>query len=506
MVVNLVEVRLSEKTYTPSNNVKKFNNDKLIVDLLEKYGIISTIVIYNKKLFNNILKGRDNMQLSKFFKAIRLEEDVYAIFNTLLMDVVFVDKEEYEEILKLHFKSDFLISSGVYVQNESADKAALDIMQTAYKQLNKKVEILYLIVSTGCNLACKYCFEENSEFNNHKETNMSINVALKAVERYLVYLENTDIDKPQIIFYGGEPFVNWDTIKSVVQYVKSRNSKIKFNIVTNATLIDYEQATFIAENDIELGISLDGPKDINDFNRIYRNNENSVYDKVLENIGILKSANVKYGLSITISQTLIDNKKEVLQWLKSLNTQSIFYNLYHYGEKNDEWEKFYNDMSEYLIESYEYCSKIGIADGRFNRKVESLLDKKFKFSDCAAIGANQLTIKPNGDVIICHGYVKTDKYIIGNILKKDINELLEHKSVLDWQNDAPINKEECLDCDALFVCGGGCSMQSESLFGSINDVDKAFCIHSKKSLFWLLKKLYIVSKNNNLLKGEKKLC
>ncbi len=443
------------------------------------------------------------MQLSKFFKAIRLEENVYAIFNTLLMDVVFVDKKEYEEILKLNFKLYSLLSSGVYVQNEIADKDALDIMQTAYKQLNKKVEILYLIVSTGCNLGCKYCFEENSKFNNHKEINMSNNVALKAVEKYLEYLENPDIDNPQIIFYGGEPFVNWDTIKSVVQYVKSRNSKIKFNIVTNATLIDHEQASFIAENDIELGVSLDGPKQINDFNRIYRNTENSVYDSVFKSIELLKSVGVKYGISITISQTLIDNKKQVLDWLKTLNVQSIFYNLYHYGEETDEWEKFYNDMSDYLIESYEYCSKIGIADGRLNRKVESLLDNKIKFSDCAAIGANQLTIKPNGDVVICHGYVKTDKYILGNILDKDINELLEHESVVDWQNKAPIVKEECLDCDALFICGGGCSMQSESLFGSINNVDKAFCIHSKKSLVWLLKKLYMVSKNNNLLKGEK---
>lgn len=39
-----------------------------------------------------------------------------------------------------------------------------------------------------------------------------------------------------------------------------------------------------------------------------------------------------------------------------------------------------------------------------------------------------------------------------------------------------------------FICGGGCPVQAETLFGSKNEIDYCSCIHSKESLLWLLKK------------------
>ena len=62
-----------------------------------------------------------------------------------------------------------------------------------------------------------------------------------------------------------------------------------------------------------------------------------------------------------------------------------------------------------LIESYELLNPLDIRDGRLARKIDSFTDNNFKFADCATVGANQLTVKPNGDVTVCHGYCKTDK-------------------------------------------------------------------------------------------------
>lgn len=443
------------------------------------------------------------MQLSKFFHAIPINNEIYAIYNSLLMDIIFVSKEEYTDIVLLRAVDiDTLKEYGIYVEDESRDEDALLIMQKEYEKLNRKIEIMYFIVSTGCNLKCKYCFEEESKHNNHSEINMSYDIAMTAAKKYVEYLERHDIEKPQVIFYGGEPLVNWDIVKSVINYISSCNSKVKFNIVTNGTLIDDEKAKYISEHDVEVGISLDGPKCINDYNRIFRVGNNSVYDTVMKRIDILKNHKCKYGLSITISQALIDSKDKVLEWLKTSGLQSIFYNLYHYGEVSDTWEDFYNEMSNYLIESYNNLSTIGIADGRLNRKIDSLLDNKIKFSDCAAVGVNQLTIKPNGDVIVCHGYVKTDKYVLGNIKDKSIEELAYSEGTNIWKNMAPIYNEECLKCDSLYICGGGCSMQSEALFGGVQNIDRAFCIHSKKSLYWLLERLYEASIEQINKKGE----
>ena len=181
---------------------------------------------------------------------------------------------------------------------------------------------------------------------------------------------------------------------------------------------------------------------------------------------------------------------EVLDWLSELGVNSIFYNLYHYSDYNEDWEKYYIEASKFLLKSFERLSKSGIHDGRLNRKIESIIDSEFKFADCAAIGGNQLTIKPNGDVCVCHAYFKTDEYVIGNISKNTIDELRSTKEFEFWKNRASLKNEECLKCEALFSCGGGCAMQSEALFGSRDKIDKPFCIHTKESLKWLLQKYY----------------
>lgn len=434
------------------------------------------------------------MRLSKFFHSVQIADNVYAIFNSLLMDILFVSGEELKEIHDFSFRDcNILREYGIYVESPESDIEALNIVRRQYLELNRQVNVMYFIVSTGCNLRCKYCFEENSVHNNHCEQNMSLEVALTAARKYVHYIKNNKISNPQIIFYGGEPLVNWNVIKSVIEYLKKEIDDITFSIVTNGTLINDDIASFLHDNKIDVGISIDGPLHINDKNRIFRNSTESVYLSVIDKIQILKKHSVNFGLSITVSEAIIEHQDEVIKWIKENDVQNIFYNLLHYGKKEEGWESFYEKLSQYLIKSHEDLVESSVFDGRISRKIDSLLDKRFKFADCAAIGANQLTIKPNGDVTICHGFVKTDKYLLGNIMHDEIAELIEHPSSKTWVEMSPILREECLTCEAIYVCGAGCSMQAEALFDSLSATDKPFCIHTKKTLLWLLMKLYKAS-------------
>lgn len=445
------------------------------------------------------------LNLSKFFKSIQIEENVYAVFNSLLMKVLYVDTIELNDIINLkHNNTTLLKEYGIYTTDSFKDDTALKLIKQVQKDESKKVCVLYFILSTGCNLKCKYCFVENNEFNNHCEINMSKDIAIEAANKYIEYLKCNDIYEPQVIFYGGEPFVNYPVMKDVVSCFKNSGLKINLSLVTNGTLLDDEKIKFLKENNFHIGISIDGPKNINDENRIYRETNNSVYDTVIETIDKVEKAEIPYCLSITISKTLVENKDVYFDWIKTLTTKEIFYNLYHYGygEDSSDWENFYEDMCQFIIESYEILTPLGIKDGRLERKIDSFLNSNFKFADCATIGANQLTIKPNGDVAICHGYCKTDKNTLGNIKDYSIFDLINNNKSDVWMNLSPICRKECIDCEALYICGGGCAVQAENLFGGIEQIDKCYCIHSKDSLKWLLKKLYISSLNEK----EENLC
>ena len=284
------------------------------------------------------------MILSRFFHKVELDNNIYAIFNSLMMDILYVDDKKLNEILDFNVKKEEkekLLNVGIYVRYAQQDEDALNIVKERYNKVSGKVHIMYFVLTSACNLACKYCFIENCTFNNKVEMNMKKETALNAIRKYTEYLKREEIEDASVIFYGGEPIVNWDVIVEVIEYAKAIKSSIKFSMVTNATLLSEEKIKYLAENKVEVGISMDGPKSLNDQNRIYRSSSKSVYDEVIKKFPKLKINNCKFGLSITISKDFLKQQDEVLEWLKELNVRSDFYNLYHYTHYEIGWKENY---------------------------------------------------------------------------------------------------------------------------------------------------------------------
>lgn len=435
------------------------------------------------------------MKISSFFHKVKLNSDTYAIYNSLVMDVIYLDNKKYNDVLNFNVSKDeekLLKKAGIYIKDSSIDKSAIEVVKNRYDKVTGKINIMYFIMSSACNLGCKYCFIENCQFNNKQELNMNEKTALTAIFKYTNYLKENKI-RGSVIFYGGEPLVNFETIKLILKEAKKLDSPIDFSMVTNATLLDEEKIKFLSKYNVEIGISIDGPKSLNDKNRIYKVGNKSVYDEIIKKFPLLKVNNTKFGLSITVSNDFLDNQDEVLKWLKKLGVKSIFYNLYHYTSYDNNWEDYYKKASKFLIRSYKELTKNDVYDGRVLRKIDSFYNNEFKFSDCGAIGANQLAIKPNGDICICHGYLKTDKYVIGNINNNSLEEIMKSDEIDFWKKRCTLNNKKCLKCKALFVCGGGCAIQAEALFGSRKKLDKPFCIHTKKTLDYILKEGYKVN-------------
>jgi len=100
---------------------------------------------------------------------------------------------------------------------------------------------------------------------------MSPEVAVAAVD-FLLH-ESRESETISLIFTGGEPLLNFKTIKSAVEYAQveaeRKRKKAKFLIATNGTLFNNEIISFIKENQIEVQISLDGDKETHDRMRIF---------------------------------------------------------------------------------------------------------------------------------------------------------------------------------------------------------------------------------------------
>lgn len=136
------------------------------------------------------------------------------------------------------------------------------------RYLHSSVESITLQVTQQCNLKCNYCPYSGSYYNReHSNRHMSFETAKQAIDFYIAH--SFDIPVAHIGFYGGEPLIEYDLIRKIVEYCREKcfGKKIMYFMTTNATLLTEEVIDFLMENEFNLSISLDGPRNYHDRNR-----------------------------------------------------------------------------------------------------------------------------------------------------------------------------------------------------------------------------------------------
>lgn len=150
--------------------------------------------------------------------------------------------------------------------------------------LEGSVQSLTLQVTQQCNLKCEYCPYSGGFYNRqHNNRKMSFEIAKKAIDFY--FLHSFDIPDAQIGFYGGEPLIEFEMIRRIVEYCNNEyyGKKIRYFVTTNATLLTEEKIDFLMKNNFVLTISLDGPRQYHNKNR-HRVDDTGSFDIVMENI------------------------------------------------------------------------------------------------------------------------------------------------------------------------------------------------------------------------------
>lgn len=438
------------------------------------------------------------MKLSSYAHWIEIKDKEYALFNSILMQIVFVNEQKLDKI-KLFDVSDEekkqLIELGIYVKNDLLLDEVYNDLLSAIKKQSKQLSIMYLNISTFCNLACKYCFIENNPISNNCFQKMDFLTAKTAVDKFVNEINKNNVTEAQIIIYGGEPLTNFELLQKIIQYIRKTKNDLAVTIITNGTLLRKKEVLFLKKNRIGVGISLDGPKEINDKNRVFRNGVGSVYESAVKGIELLNKYDCNYCVSATVTDDVLNNQEEVFLWIKNLKIKNIFWNLYHYSTyvNQSEWQNFYKKMSHFILNMYIKLDNIGIDEERVKEQLKLFLDKRFKFHNCGAVGLNQITVQPNGNVCICQGDSRASNTIVGNIITDNIDTILDNQKNNEWLKMYTVDRLECKNCPAISVCGGGCPLQSEALFGDRKNLDKATCIYYKESLKWLLLQYYLAS-------------
>lgn len=167
-------------------------------------------------------------------------------------------------------------------------------------QINNHIAQITMCVTQNCNLRCSYCTYGGS-YNYqrpHSDRSMSLDTMKKSVDFIMSHSRGSN--KISIGFYGGEPMLAIENIKACVAYIKEeyKGKNILYTITTNGTVFDDDAIHFMHENDINVCISLDGPKDIHDSNRVFEDGSPS-FDKIMTNLEHIRERNPDFFKKIT---------------------------------------------------------------------------------------------------------------------------------------------------------------------------------------------------------------
>jgi uncharacterized protein len=172
------------------------------------------------------------------------------------------------------------------------------------RRLEEERQSIILEATQECNLRCSYCIYGGDYVGErvHSKKSMSIEVALRASEDFLNHSKKSKFKT--ISFYGGEPTLNFDVVKKVILAYEGEKG-LRFSISTNGTTLE-KHARFIQDHRILTAISLDGPKEINDKNRVYNGTNRGSYEGIIKGLNQLNDSFKRKNISF--SATIGDSK------------------------------------------------------------------------------------------------------------------------------------------------------------------------------------------------------
>ncbi|MDD3746881.1 MAG: FibroRumin system radical SAM peptide maturase [Anaerostipes sp.] len=456
------------------------------------------------------------VKLSRYAHTFELDGAV-ALYHSLRMKPVYLNRESYENLQAwlagsfcntLEEASDAikkevneLAKFKILTRTDDEDEKVLKFVKS--KIPKPMINVCYMILSEQCNLACKYCFLGNNDSekrSNFTLESMSKETADKVIDFFIRQIKLSDLDdednKPVIIFYGGEPLVNYEVLVYIAEKINAlrRTEKCikntELSMVTNGLLLTDERIIRLKELGVSIGISIDGFNEEANKMRVDLAG-NPVYSRILKTLDRCKELGANASLSVTLSEETIKNKSDILQLVDNYGVHSFGFNIMMSSEEFVLPQTYNEAAAQFILDEFVELRKRGIYEDRIMRKLKAFSKAQVYFSDCAATAGGQIVIAPNGQVGICHGCLHDKKYFVADIWNDDF-DATKDKNFIEWSQLTPINKEECQDCPALGICGGGCPINAMNLKNgnTIHDLDERFCVHSKMTLEFLIKDLY----------------
>jgi uncharacterized protein len=313
---------------------------------------------------------------------------------------------------------------------------------------------------------------------------------------FQTFCEDTDIT---FAFQGGEPtcaglsFFNQFT--KYVSEQKKKNHHIHYALQTNGTLIDDNWIQLLKDNNFLVGLSIDGPIQIHNSNRIYQNGGNT-YTDVMRTMDLLKHNDIQFNVLSVLTDISSQHPAEITNWIISSQIKFIQFIpcLPEMGKRKDQYcltpQSLYSFYHQ-LMPLWEAEIKRGnIISISFFENIMMLLSG-YPPQQCGSLGFcnMQYVIESNGNVYPCDFYA-TDQYLIGNIKNNSIKELAINQLTRNFLSEPRSICALCSNCRYASICNGQCKRLSVCYYNTDYCGYKQFLEEHESDFLNIMQKMF----------------
>ncbi|WP_437222584.1 His-Xaa-Ser system radical SAM maturase HxsB [Planctomicrobium sp. SH661] len=411
------------------------------------------------------------------FRFIRLDSERYVVTNFVGEHFVLPERRlqefirhqlpqncpEYDELKAKHF----------LVDGDST--VALDLLSVKYRTkqafLSNCTGLFLFIVSLRCDHSCPYC-QVSRQSTDKNAFDMSPESAEKAIE----FMFQSPSPTLKVEFQGGEPLLNFELIRAIVERVNARNQhegrQIQYVITSNLVYLTDEILEFAKLHEIDFSTSLDGPEGLHNRNRP-RPGANS-YQLTMDGIRRIRESlgADRVAALMTTTEASLSQVREIIDEYVALEFDSIFLRpLSPYGfavktgmasrYQTDQWLEFYHQGLAHLLE----WNRRGIP---IREEYASLILRKMltpyptgyvDLQSPSGIGISVLAFNYNGDIYASdEGRMLAETgdqtFRLGNLHEQSFDEVLSTERFVEMIRATMAEAMPmCSDCGFLPYCG-----------------------------------------------------
>lgn len=364
-------------------------------------------------------------------------------------------------------------------------------------RMSRRMPQLTLELSERCNFRCRYCCYTYDDERLSSRANMSWETATKAIDIFRTH--STDADERCISFWGGEPLIRFRFLKRLVEYAKATGvtEPLRFQFTTNASLITADIAAFLKEHDVGLLVSLDGPQNVHDQQRVGADGRGT-FDQVLRGLRHLRDAGSDYysrriRFNCVIARTTpLDTLKEFFEQQELLRGHAVTFS--PASADGIPQQSAFGGLSaeQCTFIDREFLATEAVNQGRTacSRLTIKALQRIALRPRCASTGCvapngccvpllKKMHVRVSGDVYLCEQFPHAN--CVGNV-----NDGLDLEKAAKLARDyAEHSLPQCKQCWAVRLCGScyqhamrDCKWDAQLRKAECRKQRQPFCIHS----------------------------